>query len=102
MVYPLIERGRWQRRERSRSEAAWDYLRSRVFHMPDAGVLLDRMMQRVMPPKVIQQLDDSLDLIIDHLPIEEEFELEPAAGEGSGNRKRHQSPTRKARPIRLT
>lgn len=76
VVYPLIELGRLQRRSRSNTEAAWDYLRSRIFHMPDAGVLLDRMINRVMPQRVVQQLDDSLDLIVDRLPVED-FDLDP-------------------------
>jgi hypothetical protein len=76
VVYPLIELGRFQRRSRSKTEAAWDYLRGRIFHMPDAGSLLDRMINRVMPRQVMQQLDDSLDLLVDRLPVED-FDLDP-------------------------
>jgi serine/threonine-protein kinase len=78
VVYPLIERGRWHRRSRSRVETAWDYLRGQIFHLPDAGVILDRMMNRVMPQRVIQQLDDSLELLVNQAPIEAEFDAPPA------------------------
>ena len=41
VVYPLIERARWHRRIRPRTEAVWDYVCGRL-HLPDAGVALDR------------------------------------------------------------
>ena len=41
VVYPLIERARWHRRIRPRTEAVWDYVCGRL-HVPDAGVALDR------------------------------------------------------------
>ena len=37
VVYPLIERARWQREFRPKHEAVWDYLCDRVLHVPDAG-----------------------------------------------------------------
>ena len=41
VVYPLIERARWHRRIRPRTEAVWDYVCGRL-RLPDAGVVLDR------------------------------------------------------------
>ena len=49
VVYPLIERARWHRRIRGRTEAIWDYIGGRLLHLPDAGVVLDRVIDRVIP-----------------------------------------------------
>jgi serine/threonine-protein kinase len=65
VVYPLIERARWHRRIRSRTEAVWDYLCARILHLPDAGVVLDRALDRAVPAPLVAQLDDSLDLLIE-------------------------------------
>ena len=46
VVYPLIERARWHRRIRPRTEAIWDYLCGRILHVPDAGIVLDRAIDR--------------------------------------------------------
>src|SRR5262249_3935748 len=35
VVYPLIERARWHRRIRSRTEAVWDYICAQVLRLPD-------------------------------------------------------------------
>src|SRR5207237_10933248 len=66
VVYPLIERARWHRRIRTRTEAVWDYLCARVLHVPDAGVVLDRALDRAVPAPLFAQLDDSLDLMIEN------------------------------------
>lgn len=57
VVYPLIERARWQRTFRSRHEALWDYLSAKILHVPAAGVRLDRAIVRSVPSKVIEELD---------------------------------------------
>jgi eukaryotic-like serine/threonine-protein kinase len=72
VVYPLIERARWHRRVRSRTEAVWDYLCARVLHVPDAGVQLDRALHRNVPAPLVAQLDDSLDLLVDSPRLEDE------------------------------
>jgi serine/threonine-protein kinase len=74
VVYPLIERARWHRRVRSRSEMAWDYLCARVLRVPDAGVLLDRAMVRSVPAPLFAQLDDSLDILIESPRLDDEEE----------------------------
>ena len=69
---PLIERARWHRRIRSRTEAVWDYLCGRVLHVPDAGVVLDRAMVRSVPAPLVAQLDDSLDLLVESPRLDDE------------------------------
>ena len=59
VVYPLIERARWQRRMRSGAEAAWDAV-CEALRLPDAGVKLDKAIQKVVPAKVVEELDQSL------------------------------------------
>lgn len=60
VVYPLIERARWQREFRPRHEAIWDYVCDRVLHLPDAGVRLDRIIRTAVPQQVVEQLDEEL------------------------------------------
>ena len=78
VVYPLIERARWHRRIRSRTEAVWDYLCAKVLHVPDAGVVLDRAMDRVVPAPLVAQLDDSLDLLVESPRLDDD-EADPFA-----------------------
>ncbi len=59
VVYPLIERARWQRKRRSGAEAAWDAVAG-AFRLPDSGLKLDRAIQQVVPRQVVEQLDLSL------------------------------------------
>ncbi len=66
VVYPLIERARWHRRIRSRTESIWDYIWGGLLHLPDAGVVLDRALDRAVPAPLVAQLDDSLNLMIDN------------------------------------
>ena len=56
VVYPLIERARWQREFRPKHEAVWDYLCDHVLRVPDAGVRLDRMIVKAVPAKVAEEL----------------------------------------------
>ena len=74
VVYPLIERARWHRRVRSRTEAVWDYLCARVLHVPDAGVQLDRALHRNVPAPLVAQLDDSLDLLVESPRLDDDAE----------------------------
>jgi serine/threonine-protein kinase len=60
VVYPLIERARWQREFRPKHEAVWDYLCDRVLRVPDAGVRLDRMMVRAVPVQVAEELAEEI------------------------------------------
>ena len=61
VVYPLIERARWHRRIRTRTEAVWDYLSGRL-HVADAGVVLDRALNRSVPAPLVAELDNELSL----------------------------------------
>ena len=49
VVYPLIERARWQRTFRPTHEAVWDFLCRHVLRVPAPGVRLDRMMVMAVP-----------------------------------------------------
>ena len=49
VVYPLIERARWQRRLRPRFEAPEDLVFDRVLHAPDAGLRFDRAFRGAVP-----------------------------------------------------
>ncbi|MHC5541529.1 hypothetical protein ACYOEI_25185, partial [Singulisphaera rosea] len=66
VVYPLIERARWQRRLRTRTEALWDNVCDRVLRIPDAGVRLDRAIRVSVPTQVIAHLDISLEAFDDN------------------------------------
>jgi serine/threonine-protein kinase len=72
VVYALIERARWQRRVRSRVEAAWDYVCGRILHVKDAGVELDRALDKNIPAPMVAQLDDSFELMADAQKLEDE------------------------------
>lgn len=61
VVYPLIERARWQRSFRPRHEALFDYLSASVLRRPDAGVRMDRLIVRVVPATVVDDLDEAID-----------------------------------------
>ncbi len=71
VVYPLIERARWQRRRRSGTEAFWDAVCERI-HLPDAGVRMDRAFHVAVPEPVVAHLDLALD----------SFEEDPSLTEG--------------------
>jgi len=78
VVYPLIERARWHRRIRTRTEAMWDYLSGRLLRVPDAGIVLDRALVRSVPAPLVAQLDDSLDLLVENPKLEDD-EADPFA-----------------------
>ncbi|MDR3634399.1 MAG: serine/threonine-protein kinase [Isosphaeraceae bacterium] len=75
VVYPLIERARWQRQVRPQYEKVWDYLCAKVFHVPDAGVRLDRAIVQSVPEQVVAELDQEIDALVD----DSQIEMEPAA-----------------------
>lgn len=60
VVYPLIERARWQRRLRSGTEAVWDAI-CQPLRIPDAGLRMDRAIRQAVPEQVIAKLDAALD-----------------------------------------
>jgi serine/threonine-protein kinase len=72
VVYPLIERARWHRRIRNRTETVWDYIWGRLLHLPDAGVVLDRALVRAVPAPLVARLDDSLDLLVENPKLVDE------------------------------
>jgi len=78
VVYPVIERARWHRRIRTRTEAVWDYLCGKVLHVPDAGVVLDQALDRSVPAPLVAHLDDSLDLMVVNPRLDDE-EADPFA-----------------------
>lgn len=59
VVYPLIERARWQRLRRNRVEAMWDRVGAQV-GLPDAGVRMDRGFVAHVPSQVAAQLESGL------------------------------------------
>ena len=59
VVYPLIERARWQRSLRSGPEVIWDQFCD-ALRLPDAGVQFDRAIRKAVPVQVVEQLDLSL------------------------------------------
>ena len=75
VVYPLIERARWQRQFRPQYEKVWDYMCAKVFHVPDAGVRLDRAIVHAVPQQVVAALDEELEALVD----DSDIEMEPAA-----------------------
>ncbi|MBX6313097.1 MAG: serine/threonine protein kinase [Isosphaeraceae bacterium] len=91
VVYPLIERARWQRRLRSTPEALWDALCGHL-HLPDAGLRLDREIQRAVPEPVAQVLDVSLQA------FEEEPVLEVGSSEAADPESRRLVPPSGIRP----
>ena len=75
---PLDRARRWHRRIRTRTEAVWDYLWGRLLHVPDAGVVLDRALNRSVPAPLVAQLDDSLDLLVENPQLDDD-EADPFA-----------------------
>ncbi len=70
VVYPLIERARWHRRIRSRTESIWDYIWGGLLHLPDAGVVLDRALNRAVPAALAAELDDPLNEMFDNAKLD--------------------------------
>ncbi|WP_422926791.1 serine/threonine-protein kinase [Singulisphaera sp. PoT] len=73
VVYPLIERARWQRRLRTTTEAVWDNVCERILHVPDAGVRMDRAIRAAVPSQVVQEIDLSLNAFFDEPLIDDEL-----------------------------
>lgn len=70
VVYPLIERVRWQRQTRTRVEALWDNLCVNLLRRPDAGVRLDRAFVSAVPSQVVDELDAGLEAFEDEPNLE--------------------------------
>ena len=83
VVYPLIERARWQREFRPRHEMLFDYLSAKVLRMPDAGVRLDRMIVKAVPAQVAEELDAGLLAFVDDPRLDGD---EPAAVDAEDDR----------------
>ena len=77
VVYPLIERARWHRRIRPRTEAVWDYVCGRL-RVPDAGVAFDRVLNRSVPAPLRTDLDNEMRLFTDS-PRLEDVDSDPFA-----------------------
>lgn len=77
VVYPLIERARWQRRFRSNFEAFWDGFTKQL--APAPGVKMDRMLTRAVPAQVVQVLDQELEEFGDAADAADLFDEAPAA-----------------------
>ncbi|SIO59105.1 serine/threonine protein kinase [Singulisphaera sp. GP187] len=73
VVYPLIERVRWQRQTRTKAEAIWDNVCAHLLHVPDAGVRLDRAFEKAVPARVVEQLDAELDSFEDDPQLDADF-----------------------------
>ena len=90
VVYPLIERARWQREFRPKHEALFDYLSAKVLRLPDAGVRLDRMIVKSVPAHVAEQLDEGFAAFVDDPRLDDDAALQEegderlTAGMGAG------------------
>jgi serine/threonine-protein kinase len=78
VVYPLIERARWQRQMRSQAEALWDAVGVSL-RLPDAGVRMDRAFRREVPEQVAVKLDLPLDAFVDEPSLGEAPPADPEA-----------------------
>lgn len=78
IVYPLIERARWHRRIRGRTEAIWDYISGKILHVADAGVKLDQAIDRVVPAPLVAELDESLESMVEDQRLDDD-EADPFA-----------------------
>lgn len=81
VVYPLMERARWQRQQRPAAEAILDNV-CQILHIPEAGVQLDRAIKKVVPKQVIEDLDLEVAKFID----EPQLDLDPAEAAGPVDR----------------
>lgn len=84
VVYPLIERVRWQRQTRTKAEAIWDNVCAHLLHVPDAGVQLDRAFEKAVPAQVVEQLDAELDSFEDEPQLDADlgqFESQTSSAE---------------------
>ena len=76
VVYPLIERARWQRQLRSAGEVAWDRVAGGL-GLPDAGNRMEKALKVAVPERVVRQLEVSLHAFVDDPILEED---DPEAG----------------------
>lgn len=60
VVYPLIERARWQRRTRTRLEALKDAILGKLLHLQDSGLKLDHELSAAVSRVVVEELDHSV------------------------------------------
>ncbi len=91
VVYPLIERARWQRTLRSKPEIVWDGV-CEALHLPDASNRLDRAIRKVVPARVVEQLDVELRSFVDE-PELDAFEEAPARDDPAGRLSIHVDPS---------
>jgi eukaryotic-like serine/threonine-protein kinase len=77
VVYPLIERARWQRRLRTKYEMFWDGVTG-VVQAPAPGVRMDRAMARAVPEQVAEQIDQDLEAFEDVADLAELMQDAPA------------------------
>ncbi len=82
VVYPLIERARWQRQRRSGTEAAWDAV-CESLHLPDAGVRLDQAIKKVVPAQVVEELDHELGSFEENPDLD--FDMAAGGAEAEGD-----------------
>ena len=76
VVYPLIERARWQRQLRSAGEVAWDRVAGGL-GLPDAGNRMEKAFKAAVPERVVEQLEVSLRAFVDDPDLGED---DPEAG----------------------
>jgi serine/threonine-protein kinase len=86
VVYPLIERARWQRQRRPNAEILLDNLSSNLPYLPDAGVRLDRAIRSAVPAPVVEQLDLTLGAFADDEEVEADLLDDAQAAETSADR----------------
>jgi serine/threonine-protein kinase len=77
VVYPLIERARWQRQTRSKFEELWDNICGKILHVNDAGINLDHAIDAAVSRVVVDELDQSVVA----------FEIDPELDEEIGDEK---------------
>jgi serine/threonine-protein kinase len=80
VVYPLIERARWQRKLRDAPERVLDAI-CQPLRLPDAGVRMDRAIRRSVPEQVVDKLDVSLHAFVEDPTLDEPEAAAPAAAE---------------------
>ena len=83
VVYPLIERARWQRELSPKHEQIWDYLSAKVLRVPDAGVRLVRAIIQAVPARMADMLSASVLGFVDDPHLEDD---EPAASPDEADR----------------
>ena len=69
VVYPLIERARWHRRVRPKTEAIWDYVCGSL-RVPDAGVAFDRVLDRSIPAPIFAHFENEIMLFADSIRVD--------------------------------